>query len=170
MLPSIERIRAALDYDPETGIFRWKYDPRRSVQWNGRYVGKEAGCKLDSGYLLISIDRHPIRAHRLAMAHVSGEWPSADTDHRDRKRDNNRISNLRPATRSQNLANSFRPDKNTSGFKGVSWRNSKRPWRAYIGHMGKSKYLGSFLTPEEAHAAYQSAADLTFGEFSRLST
>jgi hypothetical protein len=87
-------------------------------------------------------------------------------DRRDGDGTNNRWSNLRRATQSQNTANSRRPRHNTSGYKGVSLRRSGR-WRAIICNKGRWIYLGTFATPEAAHAVYLAAARKLFGEFAR---
>jgi hypothetical protein len=78
---------------------------------------------------------------------------------------NDQIGNLRPATQSQNLANSTLSSKNTSGYKGVRWDNRREHWTASIMVNYKGKFLGSFNTAEEAHAAYCAAAKKHFGEF-----
>ena len=77
----------------------------------------------------------------------------------------NRRSNLRPASRAQNQWNAGRTKTNTSGWKGVS--RHKCSWRAQINVNGKRVRLGSFPTPEEAHAAYCEAAKRLHGEFAR---
>ena len=78
-----------------------------------------------------------------------------------------RLSNLRQATRSQNLMNSRRRSTSKSGYKGVSFVARHGHWRAEIKIEGKTKYLGSFPTPDEAHEAYVSAASQIFGQFAR---
>jgi hypothetical protein len=93
-------------------------------------------------------------------------------DHIDGNKLNNLRSNLRKATQKQNAKNVARHKDNSSGFKGV-WRRSdhkrKKIWVAEITCDGKSLYLGSYLTPEEAHAVYDAKARELFGEFYRNS-
>ena len=96
---------------------------------------------------------------------MTGEWGRPAIDHRDGNSTNNRWSNLRRATPSQNNANRRRPRHNTSGYKGVYFRWGF--WRACIKRNGRRIYLGVFATPEEAHAAYVAAARKLFGEFAR---
>jgi hypothetical protein len=72
---------------------------------------------------------------------------------------------LRTATPSQNSANRRRPQNNRSGFKGVFAYRGK--WRATISKNGKSVLLGTYPTPQAAHAAYVAAARKLFGEFAR---
>lgn len=168
MRPSIDDVRRLIAYEPITGRLTWL--PRSgNLQFNGKYAGKEAGTRRPNGYIQVSINyRTNVRAHHVAWVLTHGDWPTLDIDHIDGDRSNNAINNLRLATPSQNSANSFRRDKNTSGYKGVSWRRRAKPWSAHIKHMGKSRYLGSFADPAEAHAAYCAAAEQTFGEFARV--
>jgi len=98
--------------------------------------------------------------HRLLLITPS----SLDVDHIDGDRLNCRLSNLRPATRTQNLGNMRISKRNKSGFKGVSLAKG-RLWRAEIYIDRKCKYLGAFATPELAHEAYKAAAREKYGEF-----
>lgn len=156
-----ERLRELLHYEPETGIFRGR------VTSGGRLAGDVAGYCSHSGYVEIRVDRRPYYAHRLAWLYVYGIWPSGGIDHRNQIKHDNRIDNLREATGSQNGANTGKRIDNTSGFKGVSWSKQSRRWQAHIRSHGRSKYLGLFDTPEEAHAAYVEAAHCLHGEFAR---
>lgn len=165
MRASIDHLKTRIAYDPETGAVTWL--PRGNAQWDGKYAGKAAGRVAWNGYVLVCIEYMNYRVHHLAWAFSHGVWPTGDIDHIDGNRSRNPLSNLREASRSQNLANSFRKDKNTSGFKGVSWRRRSKPWVAHIKQKGKSRYLGSFDDPAEAHAAYCAAAEKMFGEFAR---
>jgi hypothetical protein len=80
-------------------------------------------------------------------------------DHKNHDTLDNRRGNLRPATRSQNLANQRR-----KGTKGVFHTPYGR-WLAKIGFNGKKIYLGTFSTKAEAQAAYANKAVELFGEF-----
>ena len=88
----------------------------------------------------------------------------AFTDHRNHDGLDNRKSNLREATFSQNMQN--RRTWNTpkaSRFKGVSKNSGK--WRARIRLNKKEIFIGNFNTEEEAAIAYNQAAKQYFGEF-----
>jgi len=151
-----ERLRELLHYDDETGVFRW---------W--KRVGDEIRLGEVAGYVEIHIHGRYYGAHQLAWMHVKGRWCRPMVDHRDGNSTNNRWSNLRRATPSQNTANSRRSRLNTSGYKGVSWYRRSGRWLAVIGKHGRLIYLGLFDTPEAAHAAYVEAARKLFGEFAR---
>lgn len=151
-------LREILDYDPDTGIFRWRVKVAQRVR-----VGDIAGC-LHHGYRDISIDHKQWPAHCLAWYYFYGIWPRGDIDHEDTIKDHNWIDNLRPATRSQNCANSRRRN-NSSGYKGVSY-NQYGKWMARITKDGTLIYIGNFSAPEAAHSAYVAKAKELFGAFS----
>ena len=165
-----EYVRSALHYDPETGVFTWRWRADMRPQWNATFAGKVAGRtrrpkKSRTAYRDISINNSRYMAHRLAWLYMTGEWPSERLDHRDNDGLNNRWLNLREATNSENMANNRRQRNNTSGFKGVSWSKVMQLYHAYIWHDGKRHHLGYFNTPEEAHQAYLREAQERFGEF-----
>jgi len=91
-----------------------------------------------------------------------------EIDHHDQNSLNNKRNNLRPCTRSQNLANGRRQSNNTSGFRGVSWHEGGGKWRAYITVNGKRKHLGLYCYKTTAARAYNKAAVKYFGEFAVL--
>lgn len=80
----------------------------------------------------------------------------------------NRRSNLRLATHSQNLWNQRRRKDNRSGLKGASFIKKYGRWQAQIKTFGKKKHLGYFDTAEEAHAAYCTAAEIYHREYTRV--
>ena len=99
---------------------------------------------------------------------MMGTWGRPMIDHRDGNPANNRWSNLRLATHSQNNANRRRPRHNTSGFKGVSFDRRVGKWKATICKEGHTMCLGWFDTPQAAHKAYVKAARMLFGELARV--
>lgn len=131
-----------LSYNPETGFFCW------------HKTGCRAGHTRKDGYVGIGIGGRIYRAHRLAWLLVYDRMPTL-IDHINGDRSDNRIANLRECTSSENRQNS-RHVRSASGYRGVS-RNGRR-WRAAIALQGVDYYLGTFATPEEAHAAYCDAA------------
>lgn len=155
---TLQRLREAFRYDPETGEFICL------IARNKVRVGQVIGGVNAVGYIQVTIDWKIYLAHRLAWFYMTGEWVK-EIDHRDLDKTNNRWSNLRESTRTQNNANRSRASNNTSGFKNVS-RIGKR-WRAYIVVEGKQRHLGCRATPEEAHNLAVTAAKEHYGDFSR---
>jgi HNH endonuclease/AP2 domain len=143
------RVKSLLTFDEQSGVFHWKV-PRK-----GTRIDKKAGCVGSDGYWKIKIDGADYKAHRLAWLYLYGCWPTDQIDHINGIKTDNRISNLRLVTPNQNQQNR-KPKKGGTGIKGV-WR-SKNRFIAQIAVNGKSIYLGSFKTKEEAGSAYAKAA------------
>lgn len=153
------QVRTLLAYDPETGIFTW-VRPRKGMKKNA-----PAGSVKANGYLQVGISRRYYSLHRLAWLITTGKWPIAQIDHKNGNKLDNRWSNLREASRSQNMWNRRKSAANTSGFKGVRWEAKK--WRVRLKYHGKLLHIGFFDTVEAAHAAYCEAAKQYYGEFAR---
>jgi hypothetical protein len=145
-----DRLRELLDYEPGSGIFRWRQRVARCVR-----VGDVAGYVHPSGYVFIKVDGTSYPAHRLAWLHVHGRWPNPHVDHRDGKRGRNALENLRECTVGENGQNLGVYRSNTSGETGVTRCGGK--WRARIDLAGKQRHLGLFANAAEARAAYLAA-------------
>lgn len=157
----VNSLKHMLQYDPGTGEFRWADPPKKRAYLVGRVAGR-----LVLGYRRIKIHGKAYMAHRLAWYISTGEWPSADIDHINRIRDDNRICNLRLATASENAANRSPARGSSSAHKGVTWHRCGR-WQAQIEHAGHNRYLGLYKTEDAAAQAYREAAEELFGEFAR---
>lgn len=163
-LPTAERVRELLRYDPESGVFTRRI--RTSTNGTSN-VGDIAGGFKGNGYVVIKIDGKQQQAHRLAWVYMTGEWPENDIDHINGVKTDNRWANLRAATRSENIINAGKPITNTSGFKGVSWHKGRgKKWKAQIQFKGKSFTLGYFDDPELAALCYAGASRILYGDFS----
>lgn len=158
----IARARELLDYEPATGVFRWRVKPRKGV-----HVGDRAGGMISLGYRAIRIDGRRYLEHRLAWVWFFGEQPPSELDHINGCPGDNRIANLRAATSAQNKQNTRSRAGSRSGLKGVSWIAARAKWRAEIRANGRALHLGYFENPEQAHAAYREVAGKLFGEFAR---
>lgn len=146
-----ERLRELLHYEPETGIFTWLVSNGKRAK-----VGAIAGTTTSDGYVAIGIGRAQYQAHRLAWLYMTGEWPPHMIDHENTIRTANWWKNLRLATNAQNMQNLRKAlPNNKCGMLGVSQRNTTFSAQIKVG--GKKHYLGSFDTPELAHAAYLEA-------------
>lgn len=156
----VDYLRARYKYDPATG----------AVTLRGSKSRRRVGSVNADGYRVVKVPyegrRIQIAAHKIAWAIHHGVMPDHDVDHKDLNRRNNRIKNLRKATRSQNLVN--RPNVGSLP-KGVTLSRSKsKPYQAQVTICGSYKYLGCFTTPEAAHQAYLAHAVPAWGEYLRV--
>jgi hypothetical protein len=151
-----EYVRECLEYNPETGLLKWKTRPvehfkseRDYNAWNSNYAGKNAGSNTGNGYIRIVINNQPYKAHRLAWLIFYGKWPKDQIDHNDGERSNNKIDNLRDVPNSINGKNqAIRIDNNT-GHVGVK-KTKYDTWEANIKVDGIAYYLGSHKNIEDA--------------------
>ncbi len=158
-----EALRELIEYNPETGIFRWK-KPRRGV-----VVGRECGRLTAYGYREIGVDYVLRPAHRLAFLYMTGSWPVNDVDHINQDKSDNRWCNLREATRSQNSSNVRIEKRNgSSGYLGVTWESGRNRWRSQIRVDGVKVNLGRFSKLQDALRAYNLKAREVFGDFATL--
>jgi len=158
---TIEQLKKAFSYDPETGfITRLVTSFTKTVQ-----VGDVVGTPDKNGYLQVSFLLDKFQSHRLAWALHHGEWPPQQIDHINGIKYDNRLENLRLANNSQNMAN--RKASGVSGIKGVKKERSGK-WSAIIRSNNKQTYLGNFLTSDEAAHTYNKAAIAAHGEFAVL--
>lgn len=155
-----ERLKTLLRYDPETGIFTWLVKPRARA-----LTSTAAGCINAKGYRQIGIDGKLYRSNRLAWFYVTGVWPTAQVDHKNRVRADDRFDNLREATHAQNQANSGVRKTSKTGVRGVEQLPGGR-FRAYT-HVGTAKkHLGTFPTAEEAGRVFSETHQELHDEFS----
>lgn len=139
-----ERLKLVMDYNSDTGVFTWNIDRGGDIK-KGEKVGWNS-----LGYLYVELFGKKYGLHRLAWLYEYGELPCVEIDHINRKRDDNRIINLRLASRSENLHNTGNHNDNKSGVKGVHWDKTGKKWAAKIGVNGKQRHLGSYEDFNEA--------------------
>jgi hypothetical protein len=138
------RLKSLLTYDADTGKFCWRMKRQRCTP------GRVAGTPSYHGYTVIKLDGVSYKAHRLAWLYETGDWPASELDHINCVRDDNRISNLRLATRFSNCQNRVKPESAYSKHIGVSRSFNGKRWRAYIDFNGKRRELGVFDTETQA--------------------
>ena len=130
------------------------YDKVKNYGWHVTY-----NKHTNSFYAQTEINKKGIKMHRLILNATEG----LNIDHKDHNTLNNRKSNIRICTTSQNTINSKRRSDNNTGFKGVSFRKGKYIARIMVDQ--KPIHIGSFKTALEAHEAYKEAAKKLHGEF-----
>jgi hypothetical protein len=150
------RLQDAMDFYPDEGIMRWRFCRGRLAK-----AGTVAGNVRPDGYVQIKIDQSTYLRSRLAWLFVHGRWPT-EIDHINGDRSDDRLENLREATRSQNISN-CRQRVGSSGFRGVSKHGNR--FVAKITQGGNEHYLGTFPTAEAAAEAYRVASEKLHGEF-----
>lgn len=149
-----EYLRARMKYDPITGIFTSRVGSPKAL-----------GFRSKTGYVDIDVGQRTFRAHRLAWLYMTGEWPSKTIDHVNRIRNDNRFSNLRLATRSQQCVNRL-STLGIAGLRGVKKGNTKKEtWIARLHVGGGEVHLGTFTCRYKAHEAYVAATVSVHGDF-----
>lgn len=158
-----EKLRELVEYDPGTGDFT------RLVSVSPRALaGRKCGDIDGKGYVRLRVDGARYLAHRLVWFYIYGAWPENEIDHINGDRTDNRLVNLREATRAQNAWNARGWRKSASGLKGVSKSCGEGRWRARALLNGKEKQIGTYSTREEAEKAYLATAIEAHGEFARV--
>lgn len=157
------RLKEVLHYDQDTGLFTWKVRTSNRIR-----VGEVAGAFSEKlGYILIGIDGTRHYAHRLAWLYVYGQFPEKMIDHEDTDGRNNRISNLRVATRTQNLSNHDKNSNNTSGIKGISWLERDQAWIVHCA-FGDKKLRRQVKDKDEALRILNNFREKVVGEYARI--
>jgi len=149
MHPLYSELKEDLEYNPDTGLFRWlRYvSPTCSLSW---FSGKPS-----NGYYTIGYKGKTHKAHRLAWLLVTGDFPTKEIDHIDKDRGNNKWENLRDTSRTINQYNKKKNEtKYSSVYPGVRFHKPSKKYTATIRYKRKPYYLGYFLTEKEAYKAY----------------
>lgn len=154
----IAELREWINYDPETGLLTWK-KPRRKIR-----VGRECGGFDAQGYRRLRLKGREHKAHRVAWALFYGQPPRIGIDHINRRKDDNRIANLREATPSDNSQNTVKLLTGESGVRGVRWLAHLAKWQAVI--MAKRKvYSRVFAHKNDAAEWVKQKRKELHGEF-----
>lgn len=156
----VAAIRETYAYDPNTGVVSWKKKTNRCV-----VVGREAGFNWTSGrntYRRLLLNGRYIFAHVVAFVLSYGRFPAGVIDHRNGVGTDNRLSNLRDVSHTENLRNQRLSRANTSGRMGVDFHRASGQWRARIIVDQCECHIGLFASYEEAARA-RAAAERRYG-------
>lgn len=153
------------------GFLFWKERPSHhfAEEWirgafNKRFAHKQAGYSRN-GYRFVDFPlAKKVGVHRIVFVLHHGFVPET-VDHIDGDTNNNRVENLRAATRRQNSMNTTTPSRNTSGVKGVSFHKNTNKWAAFVRVDGRQVHLGVFASIDEARKVRVEAAKQSYGEF-----
>jgi hypothetical protein len=142
----LEKIKQHLRYSASTGLLRWHYPNTRDGRQ--KRLHRQVAGSVATGYVLVGIHDpstgkfHMLKGHHVCWFLRSGSWPTTPIDHRNRRKDDNRWVNLRPATKYIDRWNKNLASNNKSGVRGVSLFNGR--YKAYIGCDRQQHYLGSY--------------------------
>lgn len=176
IMPSQDELRKILRYDPYSGHLYWLPRPdsmfsttKAANIWNKRYANKEALSALDKdGYKYGCVFGRKYRSHRIIWMIMTGSTPKEQIDHINCIKIDNRWSNLREATCSENMRNKRIQPRNTSGYKGAYLHKASGKWISRITINKNVIYLGQYDCPIDAHNAYIEAAKIHHKEYARF--
>ena len=143
------RLLELFDYDPDSGVLLRKMKDGST---------RVAGTTAKEEYGQLSIDNRQYMTHRVVWFYVNKEWPTAEIDHINRVKSDNRIENLRCLTRAENAQNkTHNRAHNETGFTGVFLRKNEQRNKKYVAEVKSGRkvlYRGYFERPEDAHLAW----------------
>lgn len=162
-LPDQKLLLKLLRYDPDNGALHWRartpemFRAARNKSadavcftWNVKHAGTLALNGIDAeGYRRGGIAGSLYLAHRIIWKMVTGVDPDF-IDHISGCRSENRWSNLRSVSRTDNNRNTARGKSNSSGCSGVSWNREEGKWVARITLGERRAFLGYFTDKGEA--------------------
>ena len=153
-LPDLERLKDIIKYDHESGNAFWR------VSRGSAKKGTRITCE-SNGYIVVRIDGKLYRLHRVLFKMYHGYEPENDIDHINGIKTDNRISNLREASRSCNNFNANFGVGRT-GVRGVKMSKNGTRYEARIKRGGVAKHLGAYDTLVEA-AMSRRCAEIVMG-------
>lgn len=156
------RERLVIDETSPSGL-KWNHLAGKKAR------GKQAGAVTHYGYWNVGVSENGVAkkflAHRIIWFLAYGHWPDGEIDHVNGNRADNRLSNIREASHSENACNSKMRSNNSSGTKGVYFNKSVGKWQSQITVDGKHTYLGLFTDIADAKNAVMCAREKLHGIF-----
>ena len=144
------------------------YQDGNLIRKTGRVneIGQIAGClHKGKGYIHVKIKAKAYKAHRLVFLYHNGYLPEC-VDHIDGDKTNNKIENLRAATKEENCHNQKIRSTNKSGYKGVKWVEHCKKWQVEVCKNYKQLRFGMYEDLELAGLVAIEATELIHGRFS----
>jgi hypothetical protein len=168
-LPSTDYLRECFDLCAETGRLIWRVRPVshfgsgsfRDAQstannWNSIWAGQDALRTNDRGYRWGNLNSQRLYAHRVIWKLTHDSEPEI-IDHVNGNSSDNRPSNLRSVSHTDNCRNQRLSARNRSGIVGVRWLERERRWLATKPGRGTGRFLGHFTSKALAIAARRKA-------------
>ena len=157
-----ERLKEQLSYDPETGHFTQILRTSQRVK-----VGDRAGSQDPRGYRLINICGRREWEHRLVWLYIYGVFPDFDIDHINGNKSDNRLCNLRAASRSENNCNSVIRSDSTTKYRNVHLFKRTGKYQVQVRFNGKRYNGGYYDTAEQANIIAIAMRKQLHGEFAK---
>ena len=157
-----------LAIDHEYVLSAFDYQDGNLIRRTGRVneIGQVAGCiHKGTGYIHVKIKAKAFKAHRLVFLYHHGYLPEC-VDHIDGDKTNNKIENLRAATKEENCRNQKIRSTNKSGYKGVKWVEHCKKWQVEVCKNYKQLRFGMYEDLELAGLVAIEATELIHGRFS----
>lgn len=165
-------LREAFDYDPITGVVRWRTRPLDhfvnedgAARWNGKFPGRQVGARNGGHSARVHLGAADWSLPHIIWFMVHGDWPMPPyvIVAKDGDRFNMALDNLHLVDQ-QTLSRQTMPKhaRSASGVSGVNYAKRQRKWRASIhepNNPSGTTVLGFFDTKEEAAAARRTAAE-----------
>ncbi|MEE6016262.1 HNH endonuclease [Escherichia coli] len=171
--PSAEFLRECFSYNPDTGELFWNARPVSHFKsenacsaWNGRYANKPCGCIRPDGYVKTSVNKVSYLAHRIIWKMITG-IDCEFIDHVNGVKSDNRISNLRDVTMTENNRNMTGGRDSDDAFIGVYWHRQRSKWMARIRSEDSERYIGIFDEIKPAVLAYNAECERLHGEYGK---
>lgn len=151
---TFKEVREWFSYTSESGEFIWKKSKGRIL------AGAVAGNLNCNSYRTVMYNGKNYLVHRLIWLYTYGYLPETSIDHINHIRGDNRVINLRLASKGDNSRNMSKFKTNTSGITGVYWCKNRSRWASFIWVSGKRKSLGRFINKGDAIKARKDAEKL----------
>ena len=180
-LPSINLLNEFFEIDAENGILYWKQrktywfkpnsetskrkvtEEHRCKIWNTKHAGNKAGRINFQGYRIVYIFKKIYQEHRIIYKMFYGHDPEY-VDHINGIRYDNRPSNLRSVSNSENQKNKKISSNNTSGYVGISWCKLTCTWLAHIGTSNRRERQRFVMIEDAIDWRNQKAIEYNFHE------
>lgn len=152
-----DELKRVIEYNPDTGEFYWRVKASKNIA-----VGSLAGSVNAQNYWQIRLYGKVWLGHRLAWVYVFGRWPS-QIDHIDRDRRNNRISNLREVSGTDNQLNRGIQANNKTGHRGIHYSDRRREYVLQLSLKGTRVHCSYHKDIEDAVLVRDRVATQIYG-------